>query len=121
MGYVPHIIIRWGTQQMQKARQAELGKKSLAEATEEKMRYIEKLRTQSIAIETEAANQQQYKIATGVFASFLGPRMKYSCSLFRNGNETLAEAETAMLQQYLTKAELRDGMSILDLGRVDNS
>ncbi|KAH8787817.1 SAM-dependent methyltransferase [Diaporthe sp. PMI_573] len=114
-GYVPHSIIRWGTRRMQKARQADLRKKSLAEATEEKMRYIEKLRTQPMVVETEAANQQQYEIATGVFDSFLGPRMKYSCSLFRNGNETLAEAETAMLEEYLTKAELRDGMTTLFL------
>lgn len=101
---------------MQKARQAELNKKSLTEANDEKMRYIERLRSQPIAIETKAANQQQYEIATGVFAAFLGPRMKYSCSLFRTGKETLAEAETAMLQEYIVKAGLEDGTSILDLG-----
>lgn len=101
---------------MQKARQAELDKKSLTEANDVKMRYIEGLRSQPIAIETKAANQQQYEIATGVFVAFLGPRMKYSCSLFRTGKETLAEAEAAMLQEYITKAGLEDGMSILDLG-----
>lgn len=101
---------------MQRARQAELDRKSLTEANDEKMSYIESLRSQPIAIETKAANQQQYEIATGVFAAFLGPRMKYSCSLFRTGKETLAEAETAMLQEYITKAGLEDGMSILDLG-----
>lgn len=115
-GYLPHSIIRWGTRQMQKARQAELDKKSLTEANDVKMRYIEGLRSQPIAIETKAANQQQYEIATGVFVAFLGPRMKYSCSLFRTGKETLAEAEAAMLQEYITKAGLEDGMSILDLG-----
>lgn len=101
---------------MQRARQAELDQKSLTEANDEKMRYIESLRSQPIAIETKAANQQQYEIATGVFAAFLGPRMKYSCSLFRTGKETLAEAETAMLQEYIIKAGLEDGMRILDLG-----
>lgn len=101
---------------MQKARQAELAKKSLTEATNEKLRYIEKLRTRPIAVETKSANQQQYEIATGVFEAFLGPRMKYSCSLFQTGKEILAEAETAMLGEYITKAELEDGMSILDLG-----
>lgn len=101
---------------MQKGRQAELNKKSLTEANDEKMRFIAKLRSQPIAVETKAANQQQYEIATGVFAAFLGPRMKYSCSLFHTGEETLAEAETAMLQEYVTRAELEDGMNILDLG-----
>lgn len=101
---------------MQKMRQAELTRKSLTEAHDENMRFIANLRTQPIAIETKAANQQQYEIATGVFTAFLGPQMKYSCSLFRTGKETLAEAETAMLQEYVTRAELEDGMTILDLG-----
>jgi cyclopropane fatty-acyl-phospholipid synthase-like methyltransferase len=88
----------------------------LTEATTEKLSYIEKLRTRPIAIETKAANEQQYEVSTGVFEAFLGPHMKYSCSLFPTGKETLAEAEKAMLQEYISKAELENGMSILDLG-----
>jgi hypothetical protein len=115
-GYIPHSIIRLCTRQILKAREAELNKKSLTDATDEKSRYIAKLLTQPIAVKTNAANTQQYEIATEVFAAFLGPRMKYSCSFFPTGNETIAEAETAMLQQYIPKAEIKDGMSILDLG-----
>src|ERR1044072_1857251 len=48
----------------------------------------------------------------------LGPRMKYSSCLYETGKETLAEAEVAMLRTYVEKAELKDGMSILDLGYV---
>ena len=51
-----------------------------------------------------------------MLAACLGPRMKYSCCLYPKGGETLAQAEVAMLQSYLDKAELKDGMSILDLG-----
>ncbi|CZR57389.1 related to N-methyltransferase [Phialocephala subalpina] len=115
-GYLPHSIVRWGTRQLLKARRAELSKRPLTEATDEKLSYIAKLRTQPIAIETKAANEQQCGVGTGVFAAFLGPRMKYSCSLFPTGKETLAEAETAMLQEYIPKAELKDGIRILDLG-----
>ncbi|KAJ6440212.1 methyltransferase domain-containing protein [Purpureocillium lavendulum] len=43
-------------------------------------------------------------------------KMKYSASLFPTGKETLAEAETSMLQDYASKAEIKDGMTILDLG-----
>lgn len=82
------------------------------------MDYVANLRSQPIAVKTTAANEQQYEVDTGVFAAFLGPRMKYSCSLFPTGKETLAEAETAMLQEYATKAELQNGMTILDLGYV---
>jgi cation-transporting ATPase 13A3/4/5 len=42
--------------------------------------------------------------------------MKYSCCLYPKGDETLAQAETAMLRSYIDKADLRDGMDILDLG-----
>jgi cation-transporting P-type ATPase 13A2 len=42
--------------------------------------------------------------------------MKYSCCLYPRGAETLAQAEIAMLETYVIKAELKDGMSILDIG-----
>lgn len=44
--------------------------------------------------------------------------MKYSCCLYPKGSETLAQAERAMLESYVEKAQLKDGMSILDLGWV---
>lgn len=80
------------------------------------MSYLEKLRTRPMAIETATANTQHYEVGTGVLAACLGPRMKYSCCLYPNGRETLAEAEEAMLGMYLERAELKDGMRILDLG-----
>ncbi len=51
----------------------------------------------------------------------LGPRMKYSCCLYPEGDESLQQAEMAMLHLYKTRAELEDGMNILDLGYVTNS
>lgn len=42
--------------------------------------------------------------------------MKYSCCLYEKGNESLAQAEIAMLALYLKRADLKDGMRILDLG-----
>lgn len=69
-----------------------------------------------MAIETDAANAQHYEISTGVLKGCLGPRMKYSSCLYPEGDETLAQAEVAMLRSYLDKAGLKDGMTILDLG-----
>lgn len=80
------------------------------------MEYVSLLRTRPIAIETAAANEQHYEVGTGVLATCLGPRMKYSCCLYPKGSETLAQAEIAMLETYMIKADLKDGMSILDLG-----
>ena len=45
----------------------------------------------------------------------LGPRRKYSCAYFA-GDESLAEAEERMLALTTSRAELRDGMRVLDLG-----
>ena len=48
----------------------------------------------------------------------LGPRMKFSAYLYEKGGETLAQAEIAMLRLYVERAELADGMNVLDLGYV---
>lgn len=115
---MPHSLVKLGTRQLLKARQAELNNRSLTQAIDEKLSYVAKSRARPIAIETKATVEQQYEVGTGVFSAFLGPCMKYSCSYFETGKETLAEAELAMLQQYIPKAEIKDGMSILDLGYV---
>lgn len=56
------------------------------------------------------------EVGTGVLVAMLGPRMKYSSCLYPKGTETLAQAEVAMLKSYVQKADLKDGMRILDLG-----
>lgn len=93
-----------------------IASESLEAANEKKMGFVQKLRTQPIAIETDAANEQHYEVGAGVLAACLGPRMKYSCCLYPTGKESLREAEVFMLESYLKKAQIEDGMSILDLG-----
>jgi cyclopropane fatty-acyl-phospholipid synthase-like methyltransferase len=82
-----------------------------------------------MAIETGKANEQHYEVGTGVLKACLGERMKYSCCLYeKEGKEVggamgnkdggLDEAEERMLADYVKKAGLEDGMSVLDLGYV---
>lgn len=80
------------------------------------MQYVKALRKQPIAIETATANTQHYEVGTAVLQACLGPRMKYSSCLYPTGAETLGQAEIEMLETYVEKAELIDGMRILDLG-----
>ncbi|EXV05104.1 mycolic acid cyclopropane synthetase [Metarhizium robertsii] len=115
-GYLPHALIRLGIRKQLQERLRTIESKSLTDACETKMSYIERLRTRPMAIATDTANKQHYEVGTGVLAACLGPRMKYSCCLYPQGDETLAQAETAMLRSYIDKADLRDGMDILDLG-----
>jgi cyclopropane-fatty-acyl-phospholipid synthase len=50
------------------------------------------------------------------YALFLGPRMKYSCALWPPGTNELAQADDAMLELTCRRAQIEDGMEILDLG-----
>ena len=115
-GYLPHLVIRYGIRRQLAERLASISSTSLSQAYATKMKYVELLRTRPIAIETAKANEQHYEVGTGVLKACLGPRMKYSSCLYEKGGETLAQAEVAMLKLYVERAELRDGMKILDLG-----
>ncbi|OAQ97360.1 hypothetical protein LLEC1_01281 [Akanthomyces lecanii] len=115
-GYLPHVVIRTGIRRLLRDRLASIQAQSTTEATQDKMNYVAKLRTSPIAIATDTANEQHYEVGTGVLAACLGPRMKYSCCRYPTGKETLAQAEEAMLDEYIIKAQLKDGMQILDLG-----
>ncbi|MCJ1368350.1 hypothetical protein MMC16_007492 [Acarospora aff. strigata] len=115
-GYLPQSIIRIGIRRQLRDRISQIGSTSLEEAYRSKMEYVHALRIRPIAIETATANEQHYEVGTGFLKGCLGPRMKYSSCLYSNPATTLAQAEIAMLELYVQRAELIDGMTILDLG-----
>lgn len=117
-GYLPHSLIRYGIRAQLGQRIQQIASTSLEEAYAAKMNYVKLLHTRPIAIETAKANEQHYEVRTGVLKACLGPQMKYSCCLYPTGKESLSEAEEAMLDIYVERANLKDGMSILDLGYV---
>ena len=117
-GYLPQSIIRIGIRRQLRDRISQIGSTSLEEAYRSKMEYVHALRIRPIAIETATANEQHYEVGTGFLKGCLGPRMKYSSCLYSNPATTLAQAEIAMLELYVQRAELIDGMTILDLGCV---
>lgn len=69
-----------------------------------------------ILTHARAANQQHYEVPPAFFEHALGPRLKYSCSLFADRSRDLAAAEEAMLALTCERAGIEDGMRILDLG-----
>lgn len=99
-----------------------LGIRKLLAATlrEERLRrgndFVNRLRAQPIAIATNEANAQHYEVPAEFFEATLGPRLKYSCCLFEDNRATLAQAEEAMLALTCERAEIEDGMDLLDLG-----
>jgi cyclopropane-fatty-acyl-phospholipid synthase len=78
--------------------------------------YAADLRTRPIAEDTRAANEQHYEVPTAFYQRCLGRRLKYSSCYYPAGDETLDQAEEAMLALYAERARLDDGQAILELG-----
>jgi cyclopropane-fatty-acyl-phospholipid synthase len=115
-GLVPDALLRQGIRRLcaQRLRDEHAGN---AEAAWARFRMLlDELRQSPVAIETEAANAQHYELPAGFFELCLGKRLKYSSCYYPQGNETLDEAEEAMLSLYGERAELQDGQRILELG-----
>jgi len=115
-GLIPDPVARLGMRQLIARRLAEEFAHRGERRSERFNRFLDELRSSPIAIHTQDANQQHYEVPTEFFHAHLGPRMKYSCCYYPEGNETLAQAEDAMLALSADRAELADGMRILDLG-----
>ncbi|KAI9292244.1 S-adenosyl-L-methionine-dependent methyltransferase [Neoconidiobolus thromboides FSU 785] len=87
------------------------------EQTQTKIDLIKELKQQAtIAEATDKANEQHYEIPTSFFQACLGNRLKYSSCYYKNDRETLSQAEENMLELYCERAQLRDGLKMLDLG-----
>lgn len=115
-GLVPDRLLRAGIRKMcaQRLREERAGG-AHAQAARFAQR-IEMLRHSPVAIETDAANAQHYELPPEFFRLCLGPRLKYSSCYYPLGDESLREAEEAMLALYAERAELADGQHILELG-----
>lgn len=77
--------------------------------------FANELRTMPIAVHTDAANEQHYELPPEFFVACLGDRRKYSCCEF-GADETLSQAENRSLQTVMDRAEIIDGMDVLDFG-----
>ncbi|WP_372789087.1 cyclopropane-fatty-acyl-phospholipid synthase family protein [Paraconexibacter sp.] len=87
------------------------------EAQEQRLReLLERKSSGPIAEATEAANEQHYELPADFIGLILGPRRKYSGCLWAEGVQDLAGAEEAMLRLTCERAQVQDGMEILDLG-----
>ena len=115
-GWLPDGVIRFGMRQLMRQRLRDEAIDNGELRAPRLNRLLDDLRASPIAIETQAANTQHYEVPAAFFHAHLGPHLKYSCCLYPTGNETLAQAEAAMLERYAERAELADGQCILDLG-----
>ena len=115
-GLLPEWFIRMGIRAICRARLREEKRDGCESEALKLMNFVERLKEQPIAVLTEKANEQHYEVPGIFFEKILGRHLKYSSGYWHSDTRTLDEAEAAMLQLTVERAELADGMKILDLG-----
>ncbi|MET0331185.1 MAG: cyclopropane-fatty-acyl-phospholipid synthase family protein [Dyella sp.] len=113
---LPDAVLRQGIRHMCAQRLREEMADGLGKQATRFAERIDMLRHSPVAIHTDAANAQHYELPPAFFALCLGKRLKYSGCYYPRGDESLDQAEEAMLALYGERAELIDGQAILELG-----
>jgi cyclopropane-fatty-acyl-phospholipid synthase len=113
---IPDKILRLGIRyhidsDVQKTRQL-----SSSQMLEKEVAFVNELKNMPIAVAQKEANDQHYEVPDEFYRLVLGPRLKYSSGYFPDTTTTLAESEIAMLELYCERAEICDGMNLVDLG-----
>ena len=115
-GFLPDALLRFGMRRLCAERLREERTGGPEQTRARFLQRMEELRQAPIALHTDAANAQHYELPPPFFQLCLGKRLKYSGCFFPRGDETLDQAEEAMLALYGERAELGDGQDILELG-----
>ena len=112
-GRVPDLLIRSGIRWIVLQRQRQLRLLDPARSTES---FVRAMDAAPVALVPDLANSQHYEVPARFFELALGANRKYSCGLWDTGTTHLDDAERNALQQVVERAEIRDGMQVLDLG-----
>lgn len=115
-GLLPDSVVRVGIRRLLRHRLRKEQANDPEASSQRLAAWIEECDKSSIAVATDAANEQHYEVPAAFFQLALGKHYKYSCGLWRSPSETLDHAEAAMLEQTCQRAGIVDGMRVLDLG-----
>ncbi|MEZ6071556.1 MAG: cyclopropane-fatty-acyl-phospholipid synthase family protein [Pirellulales bacterium] len=113
---LPDWLIRWGIRRLLAQRIRQITHETPEARSKDAADMQKALSASPITTDVTTANDQHYEVPPEFFRSVLGTRLKYSCCLFPRGSESLDEAEEQMLELVCRRAQLFDGMHILDLG-----
>ncbi|TWT82171.1 Cyclopropane-fatty-acyl-phospholipid synthase [Planctomycetes bacterium CA13] len=111
-GLIPDALIRIGIRRLLAKRLQSIG----THGPDATAAFAQSLRASPLAIATDEANRQHYEVPAEFYEHVLGPRLKYSSCFYTTDETTLAEAEEVMLEMTCERAELQDGMRVLELG-----
>ena len=59
---------------------------------------------------------KHYDIGNDFYSLWLDPTMSYSCAYFKNENDSLYDAQMNKIYHTLTKLNLKEGETLLDIG-----
>lgn len=115
-GLLPDRLIRWGIRKLDKKRlrMEDLG--NTEKQREALARFVDELRNSPIAVQIDKPKEQHYAVPPAFFEKVLGKWMKYSSCYWPQGVYSLDEAEEAMLELTCERAQIENGMEILELG-----
>ncbi len=114
--WLPDCLIRFGIRRLLADRLRMEENRCSGEPREYLKQLIAELRHSPVTIETGTANEQHYEVPVRFFELVLGPRLKYSAGYWPPNATTLAESEEAMMDLFCRRAEVENGMEILELG-----
>jgi len=112
----PDWLIRIRIRQLLDLRLKQETKEDSVKQLAHKLSYVKELKNSPIAVHTKDANEQHYEVPSDFFTYVMGPRMKYSSGYWPKEETSFAESEEEMLSLTMKRAELKDGMKVLDLG-----
>jgi cyclopropane-fatty-acyl-phospholipid synthase len=115
-GLLPDAVVRMGIRNLLAKKLRDETRSDAIAQGEALAAFVEELKSSPIAVKTDEANEQHYEVPTEFFRLVLGPRMKYSSGYWPRANTTFAESEEEMLALSCARAELADGMDVLELG-----
>ncbi|MGD9172515.1 MAG: class I SAM-dependent methyltransferase [Desulfobacterales bacterium] len=114
--WLPDPLIRYGIRLLDKQR-LQMEDKGDVEAQRAALaQFIADMRQSPIAVQIEKPKEQHYEVPPAFFKRVLGQHLKYSGCLWDADTQTLDEAEARMLAITADRAQLADGMNILELG-----
>ncbi len=115
-GLVPDSVIRSGIRRLLDRKLDEIRAGDQETAARTLQDFVEMMNGSPVALVPELANEQHYEVPAVFFEEALGSNRKYSCCYWTANVANLDEAEAHALEQTVQRADVQDGMRVLDLG-----
>lgn len=116
LGLIPDPLVRFGIRRLDRKRITMEDRRDVELQLAVLRQFIARLRDAPIAVDIRKPNEQHYELPPAFFQQVLGKRMKYSGCYWPQGIASLDAAEVAMLALTCERAQIQDGMEILELG-----